>query len=212
MVFESFLKRHSISRPWLRSQKQQLTVMQFESQNQNQKQVIRSVLRRLFIWSHTESESRYSSKFRKFFSFKICIFRIRPMKFFLEKFYGVRVAHEKWPYGVILAWSESFMRHPIKSCLNFSSFLSSDVSDYCFRFFFGPILVRRSQYVFSSRKKVKIWILKKRGLDWRRESLKPAYAISFLALRERIQNLKLAFQSSRNYYYYMKIYGLIILF
>ena len=53
------------------------------------------------------------------------------------------------------ARSKSFMRHPIKSCLNFSSFLSSDVSDYCFRFFFGPILVRRSQYVFSSRKKSK---------------------------------------------------------
>ena len=34
----------------------------------------------------------------------------------------------------------------------------------------------------------------------------------FGSQRERIQNLKLAFQSSRNYYYYMKIYGLIILF
>ena len=77
-------------------------------------------------------------KIQNIFAFKICIFRIRPMKFFPEKFYGVRVAHEKWPYGVILAWSESFMRHPIKSCLNFSSFLSSDVSDYYFRFFFGP--------------------------------------------------------------------------
>lgn len=46
--------RHSISQLWLRYQKQQLTVMQFESQNQNQKQAIRSVLRRLSFGLHAE--------------------------------------------------------------------------------------------------------------------------------------------------------------
>ena len=203
MVFESVLKRHSISRPWLRSQKQQLTVMQFELQNQNQKQVIRSVLRRLFyLITHRVFVHDNSNNFPfKFF----CIFRIRPKKIFTEK------VTENLHLCFILVWSESFMRHPIKSCLNFSSFLSSDLSDYIISDFSSGRLLSGVPCMFSLvEKKVKIWILKKRGLDWRRESLKPAYAISFLALRERIQNLKLAFQSSRNYYYYMKIYGLII--
>ena len=80
-------------------------------------------------------------KIQNIFAFKICIFSNKSHEIFLQKICArknFRVAHEKWAYGVILPWSESFMRHPIKSCVNFSSFLSSDVSDYYFRIFFGP--------------------------------------------------------------------------
>ena len=127
MVFESFLKRHSISRPWLRSQKQQLTVMQFESQNQNQKQVIRSVLRRLFyLITHRVTKSHTEWLFvhdnSNNFSFKFFShFLIRPNKIFTEKVHGVRNAHGNLYLCFILVWSESFMRHPIKSYLNFFS-------------------------------------------------------------------------------------------
>ena len=163
-----------------------------------------------FLFDHTPSHQVTHRVFvhdnSNNFPFKFfCIFRIRPKKIFTEK------VTENLHLCFILVWSESFMRHPIKSCLNFSSFLSSDLSDYIISDFSSGRLLSGVPCMFSLvEKKVKIWILKKRGLDWRRESLKPAYAISFLALRERIQNLKLAFQSSRNYYYYMKIYGLII--